>query len=340
MDASRTTATGVAAWRSEAWRADALAWLDERLAAAGIERTGPVDRDRVRPWATVLRVPTTAGPVWLKAAGPGTAAEVGLYRVLAATVADRVLAPIAADTDRAWLVLPDGGPALAERAEGDAQVEGLVAALPVYGQLQRDLAPATGDLLAAGVADMRPAVMVERFDEAVAVTAAAAEAGTDEDRAAHRRAAGMRATVGDWCRRLDDSALPASLDHNDLHPGNVLGPDGDPRFYDWGDSVVAHPFAAMLVALGYVRHLVGPADARFDRARRAYLDGFGPLAPGEDLGATLELACRLAKIARTLTWARAVGAAVEQGEEVHPDWAAAPLATLTALADDDWLGGA
>jgi hypothetical protein len=333
-------AHGVAAWRSAAWREEALAWLDGRLAAAGIERTGPADQSRVRPWAAVLRVPTTAGPVWFKAAGPGTWSEVGLYRILAATVPDRVLQPIAADTRRAWLVLPDGGPALAERAEGDAQAAGLAAALPVYGRLQRDVAPVAGDLLAAGVADMRPEAMVDRFDEALDATAPAAAAGTDADRAAHRRVAGSRSRYAGWCRRLADSALPASIDHNDLHPGNVLGSDDDPRFYDWGDSVVAHPFAAMLVALGYLRHLVGAGDPRFVAARRGYLDGFAADAPGEDLGATLELACRVAKVARTLTWERAVGAAREQGEEVHPEWAAAPLATLTAVADDDWLGGA
>ena len=58
------------------------AWADERLAAAGLARTGDVEQPRVRPWATVLRMPTSGGTVWLKATGPEVAFEVGLYELL------------------------------------------------------------------------------------------------------------------------------------------------------------------------------------------------------------------------------------------------------------------
>ena len=56
---------GVAAWSSPTWRDSAVSWLDEQLAAAGLERTGEVKQARLRPWATVLRAPTADGPVWL-----------------------------------------------------------------------------------------------------------------------------------------------------------------------------------------------------------------------------------------------------------------------------------
>ena len=49
--------SGVTVWSSPAWRAEAVAWVDERLAAACLQRTGEVEQPRVRPWATVLRVP-------------------------------------------------------------------------------------------------------------------------------------------------------------------------------------------------------------------------------------------------------------------------------------------
>ena len=90
-------ASGVAAWESAGWRVEALAWLDDRLSAAGIARLGDVEQPRVRPWATVLRAPTTIGTVWLKASAPWTAYEVGIYDVLGAVAPDRVLTPIATD---------------------------------------------------------------------------------------------------------------------------------------------------------------------------------------------------------------------------------------------------
>ena len=105
---------------------------------------------------------------------------------------------------------------------------------------------------------------------------------------------------------------------------------------------MAHPIAAILVPLGFVQRLlgVGVDDPRFTDARDAYVDVFGPLAPGEDLEATLELACRVAKIARVLTWDRAVRAARDEGQAVDETWRSAPMETLASLLDDSYLGGA
>ncbi|MBM7770678.1 hypothetical protein JOD54_000882 [Actinokineospora baliensis] len=274
-----------------------LAWLDERLAESGITRTGPLTEFKARSWATVLTAATTAGPVWLKATTPGTAAEVRLYEVLHAVVPDRVLAPIATDPMRGWVLLPDGGPPLADEPE-------IIEFLPLYGQLQRDLAPHTDAMLAAGVTDMRPARMPQRFAEALAVV---------DD--VPPEIAAMGPQVAGWCARLAESVVPVSIDHNDLHAGNFLRSG---RFYDWGDSVIAHSFASMLVPLS----LLG---ADHERGRDAYLEAFTDLAPRAELVADLELACRVGKIARALTWHRAING------EPGP-YADAPRAHLVALA--------
>jgi Phosphotransferase enzyme family len=293
-----------------AWREAAIAWVGEHVVP-----TGEVEQFRLRPWATVLRVPTADGPVWMKAAARSTAFEVPLYRLLARIVPERVLTPIAVDVERSWLLLPDGGPSLGERGAG---IEPLVAALVAYGRMQRTLEPAVEEMIALGVPDMRPAVMVDRFHEAL--TAAGGNAEVEA----------MEPTVVEWCERLAASPLPPSLDHNDLHPWNILAGG---RYYDWGDSVVAHPFAAMLVPLGFV----GFDDPSFARARDAYLDVFADLAPHAELVETLALACRVAKIARALTWDRALRAAREQGEPADPRWENAAAETLAALLDESYL---
>ncbi len=335
---------GIAVWSSPQWRDEAVSWLDEQLAGAGIDRTGDVEQPHLRPWATVLRLPTTEGVVWFKAAGPGTAFEVGLYELLARVAPDRVLTPIAVDPARGWIVLPDGGPPLAERVVDADMPNALARALADYGELQLALAPHVGELLAGGVADMRPAVMPERFDQALATTSAAiGSRGNASDRQMHRRVAAMRSTVESWCEQLAASTVAPSLDHNDLHPWNILDDgQGGARFYDWGDSVVAHPFAAMLVPLGMLtnQYGVGLDDNRFLRTRDAYLEVFTEVAGGEDLATTLAVACRVAKVARVLTWDRAVQAARDQGEQIDDNWANAPLESLVSLLDDSYVGGA
>ena len=60
--------------------------------------------------------------------------------------------------------------------------------------------------------------------------------------------------------------------------------------------------------------------------------GLGKLSVApERLAADLELACRLARIARTLTWERALRSAREQDERIDPFFAHAPYEELTAL---------
>ena len=288
-----------------------VAWLDEQLAAVGTARTGGVTRPRVRPWGTVLTAPTTAGPVWLKIPGSQTRYEVPLYRVLARVVPDHVPRVIAADVEHGRLLLADGGVPL----DGP---DAMAAALPIYGRLQRALAPHVDALLAAGVPDMRPAVMPERFDEALA--AVARWLAHDDDRAVLRRVAAMRPAFAGWCDRLAASPVPASLDHNDLHARNVLATgDGALRFHDWGDSVVAHPFTSLLAC---------PAEPA---ARDAYLRVFADLAPHADLVAELDVACRVARAARALTWTRALGPA---DQAVEPRFVRAPLEILAGLLVD------
>lgn len=327
-------AHGVAAWSSATWRTSAVEWIDEQLAARGTERTGAVDQPHLRPWATVLRIPTPTGPVWFKAVGPGGAFEPALCDLLAQAVHDHVLDPLGTDPSRGWLLLPDGGPSLGEQRTGADLVEGLERGLVQYGQLQRQLETYGDELLALGIDDMRPAAMPTRFDEARAAVEAAGEAA--------RRLAAMEPTITSWCDRLAGSPVPPSLDHNDLHPWNMLDDGtGKLRYYDWGDSVVAHPFAAARLPLLFVQRTLNCPldDPRLLRARSAYLDVFADLAPPEELAETLELACQVAKIARALTWERALRAAREQGEAVEDDWATAPLETLTALFDESYLAG-
>jgi hypothetical protein len=325
----------VAVWSSEAWIAETTEWVDERLAEAGLTRTGELEQRSLRPWASVLRVPSSAGPLWLKATGPASRFEVGLYRLLDRVVPERVLSPIATSLLRGWVLLPDGGPSLGVRLErGPALVEALAEALPAYGELQRAVAPHTAELLELGVSDMRPEIMPSRFDEAVeAVRTYVERLDSDVGREQLDVVAGMRDTVVRWCERLSESPVQASLDHNDLHVWNVLGEGRDVRFYDWGDSVVAQPFASML-ALGWVPM----SDSDLTRLRDAYLAPFADLAPHAELVETLELACRVGKIARALTWQRSISA--YDSDDVEERWLSGPSESLFSLLEDTWLGRA
>lgn len=333
-DASFSDARGITVWSSPRWQAGAVAWVDARLAEIGARRCGEPTA-RVRAWAAVLRVPTHRGVVWFKAASHETNAEIELYGLLCTTVPSQVLRPIATDARRGWLLLPDGGASL-EDTLGGADVVGLLERLlPQYAELQLALAPHSERLIALGLDDMRPALALQRFDEAAV---AVGRTVRPQDQARYARALAHRDTFGAWADALAESPVPHSIDHNDLHAANVLLPDDDEaapvRFYDWGDSVVAHPFATMAHGLGWVAARLGVSDdsPAIVRLRDAYLAPFAHLGSHAELVDTLVLACRVAKAGRCLSWARAL----ELDDQVQA-FARAPLEIFASIPDDSCL---
>jgi hypothetical protein len=310
--------------------------VDEQLAAAGVERNGPVDQVRVQAWSTVFMVPTTDGQMWFKAAGPLTSFEVPLYQLLCQLAPQYVLTPIAAHVTRGWILLPEGGTPLPDGFPGSKLMGALLTALPHYGQMQRDLARRAPDLVTLGVPDMRPADMPQRFDEALLDARRHVDwDGSEAERAAVAAVAGRRETVAAWCEQLAASPVAPSLDHGDLHPRNILVGE-QVRFVDWGTSVVAHPFTSMLFPLRFVqsRHGVRHDDPVVARARDAYLESFSDLAPHAELVATLEAACRLGLVARAHLWAslgRDAGARGRGKQQTAFQW-------LTYLLEESYLG--
>ncbi len=319
-------------------------WLDERLVTAGAQRTGPVEQNRIQPWGTILTAPTTSGPIWFKASGDATLYEAGLYGVLVEAAPQFVLHPIAVDIERGWLLLHDAGPpVVAKGASVNTVVDVLCRALPDYAALQRSMANHVEAMLTIGVRDTRLAALPSIFEEMLAVTGVFVDRhGTAEDQQLWTRTAALRPAVLRGCERLAASPIPVSLDHNDLHTENIRGGAAVSnafRFYDWGDSGVAHSFTSMLVCLGVLVDYYGLAldDPRLLAARDAYLTSFTDLAPLPDLVDELELACWLARIARALTWWRVAVTQPDQ-DGVPGEFARDPFRVLSSMVTGSYLG--
>ena len=290
---------GVPPWRDPRWLAEAVAWIDERLAAAGLRRSGaPALRGRI--WSLVARVPVGQdGTVWFKANPPGSAFEPGLLAALGQWAPGLVPPVLAVDTERAWALSFDAGSHLQELLERDQDPAHLIPVLQRYARLQRDLSVRTGELLALGVPDLRPATLPQWLESLLDDDVLRATIGEGRCKALHAFAPELR----ERCAQLDAFGIAASLDHNDLHPGNVFGSGESGMLFDWGDASVGHPFSTLLVVRRTARAYFGAAD--LDRLCRAYLepwleDGHQPA----DVERAAGLAMRIAPISRATTWRR------------------------------------
>jgi hypothetical protein len=231
------------------WRHAAEHWICTELAARDVEVTGPVQQPRVRPWSTQLTVPTDTGMVWFKANCAYLAFEPPLQAELARLAPDAVDAPCAVDTERGWMLTRDRGATLGDTT--DPTVDDWRSILSRSAQLQRTVAGHEPAMLATGLPDCRPATVVGRYDRLLDIFSALPDAHpayVSGDLLAQLTSA--RGRVADAAAELEESSLPTTWQHGDLHPWNVFATDG--RLFDFGDGQWAHAAEVLSVPHAWI----------------------------------------------------------------------------------------
>jgi hypothetical protein len=294
------------------------AWVAEQLARRGIRLAGEWEQPHARVWSSTIRFETTAGRVWFKVNGSGTAYEARLVTLLGELYPGLAPEVLAHDEARAWSLTPDAGPVLRSVADPDALWEHWEGLLPRYAETQLALAAQRSRIFATGTPDRRPAQLRVEFRRLLGELAARPieEGGlTAEQVCALER---LLPDYEHWCDELASSPIQDSLQHDDLHSNNVCWP-GDAndlssvRIIDWGDASVAHPFGTMLSTLNTIAFHAGALDGdrggvddpRVLRIRDAYLEPFGGFGGREELLRWVTLARTTGCVSRALSWERA-----------------------------------
>jgi Phosphotransferase enzyme family len=286
-------ATAQLAWKRPEWLAEATAWIRER-----VNVTSEIEQPHVRWWSTVLRVPTPDGDLFFKAVAPVHRFEAALTARLAELQPQRVTEVVAADAGRGWFLMRDAGTRLRELVEGPQDLHHWERLLPEYAQLQIELARHLQELLDLGTPDHRLAVLPQQFRELLDEPLP----GLGEDD--RRRALEAVPRFEEMCRTLAEAGIPETIQHDDLHDGQVFLRDGRYLFFDWGDSCVSHPFHSLTVNLRSIAWKLDltPGGHELERLRDAYREPFGASAELADL------ALRTGTIARAVAWQRMVAA--------------------------------
>lgn len=292
-------------WDAPDWLEMASRWIRAELERQGRTPAGEIELVHMRPWSAFARVPTTEGMVYFKATAPSLRFEAAFVQALSRWRPDCVPPLLAVDLGRGWLLTPDAGVTLRDLTRTPAQLEHWRRLLPLYAELQIELAPRVPELLALGVPDRRLSILPRLYDALLDDTENLRldrpnGLTTDE----HRRLLALRPRVAALCDRLTEYGLPETMTHEEVHEANVLARGNRYLFIDWSDSSVAHPFFTMLVTMRSVAHWLGLPENGPDltRLRDLYLDPWTRFAPRERLLAAFPLACRLAMINRALSY--------------------------------------
>jgi Phosphotransferase enzyme family len=296
----------VTRWTEPSWIEAAHGWIRAELARSGIDVVGPIEQPHVRPWATAMRVPTTAGVVWFKASTQAFRHEAAVVQVLSRVRPDCVPELLGVDVDSGWMLLADGGTRFRELNDAAPDFDRWEEMLVRYAELQIDLMGARNELLERGAPDRGLAAFPALYEGLLAdseLLRVGEPGGLTGDEVERLRA--LAPELRSACERLAAVGIPETIQHDDLHDGNVFVQDGRYLFFDWGDSCVGHPFFTLAVSLdGVLAYDLAEAGAPngIDHYRDLYLEPFTRFASRRELIEVSTLARRLGWIGRALVW--------------------------------------
>ncbi|MFC0098538.1 phosphotransferase family protein [Micromonospora marina] len=199
--------------RSVAWATGELTRLGRRVTAVAQQRTWNL--------SAIWRLDTDQGPTWLKQLPPFARHEPAVL----AFPGELINGPVVLAADGEGRMLLADVPGEDRYGAGEGERAAIAAG---HHAVQLRACGVVGELVAAGVPDLRGARLADWIREMLA--------GHDVS-----AAAGLLDGLDHRLRQVADCGLPDTLVHGDLHPGNVRGDDRHRTVIDWADSFVGHP---------------------------------------------------------------------------------------------------
>jgi hypothetical protein len=203
---------------------------------------------------------------------------------------------LAIEVDRGWMLLSEGGKTLREELKQNPDLSQWEIVLPIYGDLQFELAGLVKELFGLGVPDRRLEGFPARFMnilEDVDSLRIDQEGGISA--AEYDQLLKLKDYVLDLCTSLMDIGIPDSLDHGDFHDGNIFHQDSSYVFFDWGDSSITHPFFSLRTTFVSIENTLGLEEgaSEFNQLIDAYLKVWESIAERPKLRRGFAIAQRL-----------------------------------------------
>ncbi|MEU8338269.1 phosphotransferase family protein [Micromonospora tulbaghiae] len=307
-------------WAEAGGPADSVAWATGELRRLG-RRVTVVAQQRTWNLSAIWRLDTDEGPTWLKQLPPFARHEptvlafpddqgVGVGVDLPGDPNSLINGPVVLSADGEGRMLLADVPGEDRYGAGEGERAAIAAE---HHAVQLRACGVVGELVAAGVPDLRGARLAGWIRERLA--------GHDVS-----AAAGLLDGLDHRLRQVGDCGLPDTLVHGDLHPGNVRGDDGRRTVIDWADSFAGHPAFDIL-------RLTEDVDA--DAAARlidAWARRWRADVPGSDPHRAVDLLRPVAPLRQAAVYAMFLAAIEPSEHPYHVHDVPAALARAAAVA--------
>lgn len=274
------------AWQIAGWFKQADHWIHFQAERLGLQITGGVQQFKVG-WgqSCVLRVPTSGGMLYFKAAYTKPPGEAALTQFLAEKWPQNIARPLAVDAGRNWLLMRD----MAVDGELSPDLSLLPDFARVLARIQVESLSCTDQLKALGCPVRDLQFLLHWMEQKDELLASLREGQKPLTEAEILQLAPALAACVPACRKLLEFPVPPALVHNDFRDANLAVQGSCLRIFDWSDASIAHPFMAMEYlnsprgtfhsdSANYtLEDATGLAIVR--EANSAYLESFLALAP-------------------------------------------------------------
>ena len=295
------------------------------MATFGLPLVGPIEQVQVSLWSTVLRISAGTEVLYFKASAPVFAYEPTLTQKLFQLVPAYMPPVLVIDQERHWMLMRDAGTPLSELEDRRTDPAHWEEVLRQYARMQIALIGQHQTLLIAGCPDRRLDLLPTLLENALSETSLLLlkqERGLPETEYVQLQAylPQLRAV----CIKLQQHGIPELLHHDDLHGGNMLFNGESFVFFDWAECAVTHPFCSLVIVERVFRYVLKFSPKTIIHLRDCYLQQWTQFEPIEDLRVACELAQRIGKLCRALTWGRLIASLspdeLWEYEAAYPYW--------------------
>jgi hypothetical protein len=283
-------------WERRGWYAEAVRWILSQCERLGHAPSGPVEQLKAA-WSlsTILRVPTSVGALYFKAAYAKPPSELAIIDTLARRWPRNIPVVIASDVDRGWMLMRDFG----ERSLDHEPIARWQAANRRFSAIQLACSADLTPWWRLRCPDRRIPVLVACMDRMFCdPTATRIDEPGGLTSVAMAQLRKLMPRLHDMWGELATIPIPASLVQQDFRHGNIALSETGYVFYDWSDTVVGHPFFACCRFLDYLPNGPGsrrglPVEERRRRIAVSYLQPWTRIVGHDDLWRAFELVRQL-----------------------------------------------
>ncbi|TYS67436.1 phosphotransferase [Sutcliffiella horikoshii] len=277
---------------------EALEWIKRK--AKELNLSGISDQETIKATdiSLVEKFTFQNATLYFKATGKSSEFEPSLTEELFLRNPKQTVEVIASHSDHPWMLMKElKGESLRKTKDKDCWKN----CLQEYAHLQVKESKNLSRLVDIGVPDRRFAILKDEIELHLLDLCQ-----TGLNRSETKQIMDIKEELLKMCDRMEN-VVPYSLDHGDLHSGNiqVAGNGNEPVFFDWGDAAVSHPFFSTRIFWHALDELIESESEWLDivnEFKPYYLEPWREFAPLAELEKALELSDQLACVYRALGW--------------------------------------